>query len=275
MQSRPFAILAVTALAACSSPREVAEKTGVTAHAAASASASSITAGAAGAAKSVKEDNDLYSFGFSYPAQVGAYPQLAAKLQAEADKAKADLVSEANEAQADAKKEGFPFNPHSWSEDWKVVADIPGFLSLTGENATYEGGAHGMYATTSLVWDKAAKVALDGAEMFRSADALEAALGKKLCAALDAERAKKRGADYQPAKEGADDLGFDSCQHVRDATVIVGSSNGRTFDRIGVWFGPYLAGPYAEGAYELNFPVDAAVLGAVKPAYRSAFSVKR
>jgi hypothetical protein len=57
--------------------------------------------------------------------------------------------------------------------------------------------------------------------------------------------------------------------------VIVGSSNGRTFDRIGVWFGPYLAGPYAEGAYELNFPVDAAVLGAVKPAYRSAFSVKR
>jgi hypothetical protein len=272
MLSRPFPLLALVALAGCSSPEQVAEKTGVTHTSAASATASS---SATGSAKSVKEDNDLYSYAFSYPAQVGAYPGLAAKLEAQADKAKADLVTEAKEAQADATKEGFPFNPHSWSEEWKVVADTPGYLSLTGDNATYTGGAHGMYDTTSLVWDKAAKAAIDGVELFRSADALEDALGKKLCAALDAARRKKRGPDYQPAQGGQNDYGFDSCQHVKDATVIVGSSNGQTFDRIGIWFGPYLAGPYAEGAYELNFPVDAGVLGAVKPGYKAAFSVKR
>ena len=59
------------------------------------------------------------------------------------------------------------------------------------------------------------------------------------------------------------------------ATVLVGSSNGKTFNRVGVWFGPYVAGPYSEGAYELNFPVDKAVLETVKPAYRDAFSAAR
>ena len=57
--------------------------------------------------------------------------------------------------------------------------------------------------------------------------------------------------------------------------MLVGSSNGRTFDRIGIWYGPYVAGPYAEGAYELDFPVDARVLAAVKPEYEAAFSQAR
>ena len=64
-----------------------------------------------------------------------------------------------------------------------------------------------------------------------------------------------------------------SVRHVaKKATVLVGSSNGKTFNRIGVWFGPYVAGPYAEGAYELTFGVDKAILDAVKPAYKAAFS---
>ena len=67
---------------------------------------------------------------------------------------------------------------------------------------------------------------------------------------------------------GDGDYGFDECQKVADATVLAGSSNGKAFDRIGIWFGPYVAGPYAEGAYELNFPVDAKVRAAVKAAAR-------
>ena len=42
-----------------------------------------------------------------------------------------------------------------------------------------------------------------------------------------------------------------------------------------MWFGPYVAGPYVEGHYELDFPMTPAMLEAVKPAYRSAFSAKR
>jgi hypothetical protein len=42
-----------------------------------------------------------------------------------------------------------------------------------------------------------------------------------------------------------------------------------------VWFGPYVAGPYVEGAYELNFDMDKAMLETVKPAYRPVFSRRR
>ncbi len=278
MPYRLSALAVLLMIAACSSPDEVADKTGVGrsqhASSAASASASSSSSGQKGAAVAIKEDNDLYSYGFSYPPQAGAYPQLAKTLQAEADSAKAELVAEAREGQADAQKNGYPFNPHSWSEDWKVVADLPGYLSLSGEFSTYSGGAHGMYGLTSLVWDKQAKSAIDGIDLFRSAADLDAAIGPALCAALNAQRRKKRGPDYKPSAPG-DDYGFDSCQPLKDATVLVGSSNSKTFDRITVWFGPYVAGPYAEGAYELDFPMTAKMLGAVKPAYKPAFSAKR
>ena len=56
--------------------------------------------------------------------------------------------------------------------------------------------------------------------------------------------------------------------------MIVGSSNGRTFDKVGVLVGPYAAGSYAEGNYEFTLPVTAALMKAVKPEYREAFSVR-
>lgn len=237
------------------------------------ATASSATAQTAGAAKSVEEENDLYSFSYAYPAQAGGIPELAADLDADAEKAKATLTSESEDDQKQAKANDYPYRAHSFSKEWKVVADLPRYLSLSGEFATYSGGAHGMYGLESLVWDKQAKAGMDGVALFQSAEALDKALGQKLCAALDAERAKRRG-EAVPGNAGDDDTGFNSCQHVKDATVLVGSSGGGKFDRIGVWFGPYVAGPYAEGSYELNFPVDAAVIEAVKPEYREAFGAR-
>jgi hypothetical protein len=269
MPLRPF--LPVLLLAAgCSSPEEVAERTGVERTADAGARAMSSPDGAKGSGMAVAEDNDLFSYAFSYPAQVGAHPELAKRLQAEAGKAKAGLVEAARAGQADAKAGGYPFNPHSWREDWKVVADLPGYLSLSGEFATYSGGAHGMYGLQSLVWDKQARVAMDGIALFRSPGELQAAIGQALCDALDKERLRRRGPDM----EGGGGI-FDDCPGLHDATVLVGSSNGRTFDRIAVWFGPYVAGPYAEGAYELDFPLTEKMARAAKPAHAKAFGARR
>ena len=273
MPIRTFAALAplALALAGCSSPEYVSDELGVTETGQASASA---TAAATGEAKSVEEENDLYMFAYSYPAQVGAIPALAARLDADAKKAKAALIEQSEDDREQAQENDYPYRAHSFSEEWKVVADLPRFLSLSGEFATYTGGAHGMYGLETLVWDRQADTGVEGVGLFQSAQALNDALGPKLCDALDAERAERRGEPV--VRGGAEDIaGFDSCQHVEDATVLVGSSNGETFDRIGIWFGPYVAGAYAEGAYELNFPVDAAVIEAVKPEYRDAFTARR
>ena len=258
------------ALAACSSAEEMSDELGVSEGQRASASAK---ATAKGAAKSVEEETDLYTFAYSYPAAAGAIPALAARLDKDAADARATLIEESESDREQARANDYPYRAHSFSEEWKVVADLPRYLSLTGDFATYTGGAHGMYGRETLVWDRETDKGVSGAEMFQSPAALDDALGQKLCDALNAERAERRG-EPVPANPGENDFGFNECQKVEDATVIVGSSNGETFDRIGVWFGPYVAGPYAEGAYELDFPVDAAVLEAVKPEYREAFSAK-
>ena len=107
-------------------------------------------------------------------------------------------------------------------------------------------------------------------DLFSSPEALEEALGTRFCEALDRERAKRReeAPSYDP------DDPFVQCPGIDALEVFVGSSNRRTFDRLTLYAGPYVAGPYVEGAYEVNLPVDSAILAAVKPEFRGAFSAR-
>ncbi len=148
---------------------------------------------------------------------------------------------------------------------------MPDWLSLSGKVQSYTGGAHGNYGFDSLVWDKARARAIEAIGLFQSADALDKALGDRFCAALNAERAKRRG---EPVKKGSTDE-FDKCVGAKEATVLVGSRGHRKFDRLSLQIGPYVAGPYAEGAYEFGFPVDTRVLAAVKPEFRAAFASRK
>jgi hypothetical protein len=273
MSPRPFLALLCFALAACPSGKEAPPSGRPSAAPAtplptpAPTPSASATATPAGA-NDVKETNDLYSFSYSWPAAAGNIPALAQRLESQLETSKKDLIANADKGKEESESNGFPYNPHYFSEKWKVVADLPHWLSLTGDFSTYTGGAHGNYGRETLVWDKKVGRGFPAIGMFDSPKALGDALGDKLCAALDRERAKRRKGE--PKGEGVSE--FDKCVGVDEATVLVGSSNGKTFNRIGVWFGPYVAGPYAEGAYELNFGVDKAILDAVKPAYKAAFS---
>lgn len=264
MAFRALSLAACLGLAACSSPEEMTEKIEETRQKAATSPV------AAPAARDIaeSEESELLSFGYAYPAAASAIAPLAAVLSADAKAQRAELDAAAREGQAAAKDADFPYRPHSYEMTWKVVADTPKFLSLSGDFATYSGGAHGMYGLRSLVWDKGAGRSLDGAALFVSPAALDKALGARLCDALNAERANRRG---EPVTVDAIDE-FSRCISTAEATVLLGSSGGGAFDRIGVWFGPYVAGPYAEGAYELDFPVDGAVMRAVRPVYRAAFA---
>ena len=89
------------------------------------------------------------------------------------------------------------------------------------------------------------------------------------CTELDQERGKRRG---EPVK--GDGSMFHDCIKPSEQTVILGSSTGKAFDKIGVLVGPYAAGPYVEGDYEFTFPVTAKLLAAVKPEFRDAFAVR-
>lgn len=262
------------ALSACNgqaNPQPQPERTPKTAATATATASSRATASASSSgARAVSEETDDFLFEYSYPKEAGRIPELAAMLDQRLDKARADLVSESSQARAEARSDGFPYNKHSSTVKWKTVAELPAWLSLSAEVSSYTGGAHGNYGFDSLVWSKQTAAAMEAIALFESPSALDRALGDKLCSALDKERAKRRGAD---AGETTIEE-FDKCVPVKDATVLVGSRGRRKFDRLTVEYGPYAAGPYAEGAYVLDFPVDRAVLGAVKPEFKDAFAAR-
>jgi hypothetical protein len=290
---RPILCAALVALAACSSSEELAEQAGaaqptegdgaVTAEdtstpATPGPSATSATSATAEPAapvatgpRDLSEETELYLFKQSWPEAVGKLPALTAQIDREGKQVRRRLAAQAAKDRKATEGAGFPFNKHSYGEEWKVVAEIPGWLSLSKEIFSFTGGAHGIYGVESLVWDKKADSGVRGIDMFASPEVLGAALGQKLCDALDAERLRRRGPDYIPDSEGL----FSLCPDLDQATVLVGSSNRQAFDRITIYFGPYVAGPYAEGAYELGFRVDTKVLDAVKPEYRPAFTIRR
>ncbi len=275
MPSRMILCLAMLAVGACSSAADSDEATGANAKAIVTGDApaeSSATAVAASTQEGVKvsEKTDLYSFDFAYPAQAAAIPELKAKFDKVLETNRSKLMAEAREAQADAKEMDFPYHPYAEGTEWLVVADTPRFLSLSAAIYTYTGGAHPNHGSTSLVWDREAGQELKPIEFFVAPDSFMQAVQQRYCAALDKERAKRLG---DRAGEGSGI--FSECPKVGELTVLLGSSNGKTFNRIGLIADPYVAGSYAEGSYDITVPVDAAVLAAVKPEYAAAFSVMR
>ncbi|MDJ0278006.1 DUF4163 domain-containing protein [Sphingomonas sp. 2R-10] len=208
-----------------------------------------------------------YAFEYTYPVQAARIPRLKAWLEAEKAKRHAWLARTAADARREAKAAGAPFRAYDMQTGWEVVADTPRFLSLSSASYSDTGGAHGNGSSGGLVWDKRAARRIAATSLFVSAAAFQSAVMTPWCRWMRAERTRRVGAD-------AGDTIFGQCPPIKDVTVLPGSSNGRSFDRIGVIADQYVVGSYAEGPYEHTLPVTAAVLRAVKPEYRAAFAVR-
>ena len=285
-QFAPLALLAaLVVLAACSSPEEMEQALHVDAkdhahgsdHVQASCGATAISG--KGAAREVKVANEQYVFEYSYPQAAGSLAGLRAYLDNDLGTSQTEIAALAKEAMGDASEYDYPYRPYSLIVGWQVVTDLPGWISLSRANWTYTGGAHGNSDTAGLVWDKTAAAPFSPIELFTSAGKLEAALTQDYCTALGklrAERRPERRPEHRPEhRPDAVDAGFADCPKLEALTLLVGSSDKQTFNRIGLIADPYVAGSFAEGPYEVTLPVNNAILAAVKPEYRGAFSIPR
>jgi hypothetical protein len=271
---RPALLLTLCLVAACSKqkePRPQSLASSAAPQPSIGAAPSQAPSAAPGVPRSVTESNDLYEFEYSYPAAAGGIPALKVMLDAELDKQKAALITGARELRAESKKNDIPYNPLGDWVAWKVVTDLPAWLSLSADVSSYEGGAHPNHGFAALLWDKQANLRREPIDLFTTKAALSRAIRKDFCAALNKQRAQKRGEPIDPNSKDE----FDQCIDPAESTMILGSSNHQTFDRVGVLVAPYEAGPYVEGDYEVTLPVTDAVMAAVKPEYRLSFSVKR
>jgi hypothetical protein len=220
--------------------------------------------------RAVEVKTPLYDFTYSYPAAAGRIPALKAWLDKDLADNRTSIAAQARDGLAESKKSSFPFNSYDAGTTWQVVTELPGWLSLSGMEEEYTGGAHPNHGPVALLWNKAGGRRMKAIDLFDAA-ALTAAIQPAFCAALNKERAVRRG---QPVEPGSTDM-FDACLDPAKEVLILGSTDHQHFTRIGVLIGPYEAGPYAEGDYEITLPVSAAVIAAARPQYRGAFAVGR
>lgn len=267
IRSGLLGVAAIMLSAGCSEPVDCAGAACGDAPLASGSPAQAVAFEAVAFTDNADEGGGTREFAYAWPAPVSAIPALAERLGADREAALAEQKSDWATALAEfAGEDCVSCKTLSYSKEWKVVADLDRYLSLSGDIYLYTGGAHGNSAVEALVWDREAGAGLDPEGMFDSEAALQEALGDAWCKALKKEKQTRLGPDYS-------DDGFFPCPPVKEVTVLLGSSDKRAFNRIGLIAAPYVAGSYAEGPYEVTLPVTAAVIAAVKPEYAAAFAL--
>jgi hypothetical protein len=146
-------------------------------------------------------------------------------------------------------------------------------LVLLSEGYVFTGGAHGMPINTAILWDRATGRRLATATLV-SIPRIAELTRKRFCAALDAQRAQKRGGPVRHDDPNQIN-GFVDCVDMTKQLLLPVATGGAALDTLRVVIGPYEAGPYVEGSYVIDLPFDTAMLATVKPPYRDAFGPAR
>jgi hypothetical protein len=258
----------VALLAGCSAPpAQTNQQENVTPPVSAAAVATPEPASPAKPFK-VEDKSDLVEFSYSYPAEAAAVPQIVERLQDDLRKGRADTTQSAREDKKERGRQDFPFLAYSLQTDWTTEANTPRFLSLLSEVYAFTGGAHGNTGYSTLLWDRKANKEVAFEKLLVSPQAFARAIHDRFCKALNDARAEKRG---EPVVATGDD-DFTVCVDPLKQTLVPESKDGKAIRNVTVVIGPYEAGPYVEGSYEIDLPVDTAMLKAIKPEYRNDFA---
>lgn len=218
---------------------------------------------------SIEKENDLYSFSYSWSAEAAAVPELVKRFSEHMAKTKADLAAAAKEDRDERRKQGFDFHPYETQVSFETVGRTDRLLSLESSIYSFTGGAHGSSGSGALLWDRTASREVAIPALLQSGQSWTGAIRQPFCVLLDREREERRG---EPVRKN--DM-FGECPKYEEFTVLLADAdkNGR-FDRIKVVADQYVAGPYAEGPYEISLPITAAMIDRLKPEYRPSFEPK-
>jgi hypothetical protein len=226
----------------------------------------------------VRIANDGFIWSYSYPAAVGAIPELRQIYDEQlADTLDADK-SMARSVAIDRRNRGRPMVPLSMFYRTEVVANLPAWLSLSSRAWEGLGNAQNDPYSGGRLWDKTAKLERQPIDLFVSKEALACAIDDPVLAWLKREPAHQRMLDWGKQMRRIAPADY-VCLIPVSYGLILGSTNGRTFDRLGVLIQPLSGGtednPRTDHAIELTLPVNEAILQAVKTEYRQSFTLAR
>lgn len=215
-------------------------------------------------------ENDLVEFHYGWSAEAAAVPQLAARFRKEMEKRESDLVSGAKGDKAAREKEGFDFHGYMSSTQHDTAGQTERLLSLKVDVGSYEGGAHGNHGVGSLLWDRTASKEIKDTDLFADPVNRDRLLTQRWCDALNKAREEKRG---EPVGGGGM---FDDCPKLDEIAIIPTDKdkNGR-FELLTLIASPYVAGPWAEGDYEIELAVTPDLMAGLKSNYRASFEASQ
>lgn len=205
--------------------------------------------------------DDEVSFAFVYPRSVEREPLLDSLIRTEAAIAR-DLVA--------AQVATAPAAPRQrYEAAWRVDAMLPE-IAAASATIRHDGGIE--YRT--ILIDRREGRAIAFSDLFGLGDFETTLVGYRIwgmrsvqagmCAALTAEARKRRG-DPTAAIE---------CPDVERVPItLICGANGR-IDTMRALLSPSVAGFWAVDPYEVDFPVDAAMMAAMKRRFRPAFGLR-
>lgn len=201
-------------------------------------------------------------FTFDIPALPESVPLLRGQLESLRDRARADYdtgraeLAELRSAAADA---------YLHDQRWTVTGRTDALIGLASETYSYTGGAHGNTAYDALVWDVASDRPIGVLGLFSNRYLGLSIIDQPFCAALRDQQVERMG-------EIADDDFWADCPTLDQVAVAPMGGDGAPFTAFRVRVPPYIAGPYAVGTFEVDVPVSAAMLDALRPEYRGSFA---
>jgi hypothetical protein len=214
----------------------------------------------------VEEESSLYNFSYGWSAEAAAVPELVERFTKDMAKLKSELIAGAKEDRDERLKQKFDYHTHEAQRSYETAGQSDRLLSLESKVYGFTGGAHGSSGSGSLLWDRQLARELSIQDLLQPVQSWTGAIRQPFCVLLNREREKRRQEPVKP-----DDM-FGNCPEYKEVTVLLSDSDkNERFDHLVVIADQYVAGPYAEGDYEISLPITAMMIERLKPEYRASF----
>lgn len=219
--------------------------------------------------------DEAVAFSVVYPRAIEQAPDLADALRDEWGNALLWIEAQAREHRAERAASDSEPQRLSYEAAWRIDADTPEIVAASGTISHYTGGAHGGIEYRTVLIDRRSGRRIAFTDLFAPGFFGTTLLGQRLwgvraaqqafCAALTAEVRERRG----------DPAAAVRCPAVetQPVTLICGAS-GR-IETMRALLNPYVVGSWAEGPYEIDFPVDAGMMSVIWRRLRPAFGLGR
>ncbi len=211
---------------------------------------------------------ETVEFNYAWSAEAAAIPALVRRLRADLETSWSAASTTAQADRGNAAASRRPFNGHKFSRRWTTAGQSPRLLSLDGQTLIVTGAAQPSHGAEGLLWDRSTRAEIKPERLFANESDYGKLVHTPYCVTLEGERTKRRGSPVGAGKA------FSNCPPLSALAIVPADGDGdRRFDRFRLIAASGVAGPHAEGRYDIAVPVTAALRAALKPAYRSSFEI--